>query len=76
MLKSEIRRSGPYCVRNLESLESALEVLIARGDIYCYKKSKSIYITLSWDKYPGLVRRMSSLTRDQGGSILRMIFIH
>lgn len=64
MLKSEIRRSGPYCVRNLESLESALEVLIARGDIYCYKKSKSIYITLSWDKYPGLVRRMSSLTRD------------
>ena len=49
-LKGDIRRSGPHCVRNLNKLEDAIEVLIARGDIICFKKKQSIYISLSWKK--------------------------
>ncbi|MCK0188233.1 YfjI family protein [Aeromonas hydrophila] len=64
ILKSDIRRSGPHCVRNLDKLEDAIEVLIARGDIRCFKRKQSIYIALSWDKYPTLVRRTSLCTRD------------
>lgn len=64
-LKSEIRRSGPHCVRNLDKLEDAIEILIARGDIICFKKKQSIYVSLSWHKYPNLVRRALVRTRDR-----------
>ncbi|WP_216824574.1 hypothetical protein, partial [Aeromonas caviae] len=46
-------------------LEDAIEVLIARGDIICFKKKQSIYISLSWKKYPRLVRRSLVRTRDR-----------
>ncbi|WMX35191.1 YfjI family protein [Aeromonas caviae] len=64
-LKGDIRRSGPHCVRNLNKLEDAIEVLIARGDIICFKKKQSIYISLSWKKYPRIVRRSLVRTRDK-----------
>ena len=64
VLKSEIRRSGPHCVRNLSCLENAIQLLIRKGDIYCFRKKQSIYISLSWDKYPRLVRGIASLTRN------------
>lgn len=64
ILKSEIRRSGPHCMRNLSCLENAIQLLIRKGDIYCFKKKQSIYISLSWDKYPRLVRGVASLTRN------------
>jgi len=64
LLKSNIRRSGPHCVRNPGKLEDAIEVLIARGDIICFKKKSSIYISLSWKKYPRLVRRSLVRTSD------------
>ena len=63
-LKSDIRRSGPHCIRNLDKLEDALEVLIARGDVICYKKKQSIYICLSWRKYPRYARRSTLNTPD------------
>lgn len=65
LLKADIRRSGPHCVRNLDKLEDAIEVLIARGDIICFKKKQSIYVSLSWHKYPNLVRRALVRTRDR-----------
>lgn len=61
-LKSEIRRSGPHCVRDLNKLEDAIEILIDRGDVFCYKKNRSIYISLSWEKYPRHVRLSEAFT--------------
>lgn len=47
LLKSDIRRSGPHCVRNSGKLEDAIEVLIARGDIICFKRnSQFIFLYL------------------------------
>lgn len=63
LLKSDIRRSGPYCMRNLDNLDNAIEMLIATGDIYCFKKKQSLYISLSWDKYPRYIRSKSSLEK-------------
>lgn len=64
ILRSEVRRSGPHCVRNLDKLKDAIEILNARGDIVCFKNKKSNFISLSWHKYPDLVMRSSLCTRD------------
>ncbi|HDX8359029.1 TPA: DUF3987 domain-containing protein [Aeromonas hydrophila] len=63
-LRSEIRRSGPYSMRNLGDLENAIEMLIATGDIYCFHKKQSLFISLSWDKYPDYIRYESRLEKD------------
>lgn len=63
-LKSEIRRSGPYRMRDLGNLDNAIDMLIATGDIYCFQKKQSIYISLSWNKYPDYIRRESRLEKD------------
>jgi hypothetical protein len=64
MLRSEIRRSGPYCMRNLDDLDDAIEMLIASRDIYCFKKKQSLFISLSWDKYPSYIRSQSRLEKN------------
>ena len=64
LLKSDIRRSGPYCMRNLADLDNAVEMLIATGDIYCFKKKQSLFISLSWDKYPRYIRSKSRLEKN------------
>lgn len=51
-LKSAIRRRGPYGLRDNKLLDEAIETLIARGDILCFKKKQSIYIKLSAVRYP------------------------
>lgn len=62
LLKSKIRRSGPHCVRKLSKLEDVIEILIDSGDIFCYKKNRSVYISLSWEKHPSFFRRKLPLT--------------
>lgn len=66
VLKSDIRRSGPYCMRELGNLDNAIEILIATGDIYCFRRKQSLFISLSWDKHPDYIRDRYRLEKNCG----------
>lgn len=66
ILKSDIRRSGPYCMRDLGRLDRAIEILIATGDIYCFRRKQSLLISLSWDRHPSYIRDRYRLEKNCG----------